>query len=593
MAGPLVVAAMLLTMLPTPAIVAAGAVLCGLAFTSIDAFHKIRKHVATFANTGQWVCWAALGGRYAAEVHGWAAFGWYGLFAGMLAVGIASVGWDKLILRWQWGRDHVVKMQQRRFNNLFKRNWKQFLAAAHIPKDTGFIRAEATNNGSAHIVVSTPGDARALVQSRGNIATTLKVNPEKVATYADKEDNSVGHIYIQNEDPFKEKPVWPFPDMFPSASIKTKFPIGQNANGLSEFWSFIGAHWLITGQTRSGKTQFLQVVAAWVTACINAELWVIDTAKRGADFGRWEHASRVFAINVPQADTALRKLYALMEERYTTRRQLGHTGNWDPATEGPQIICIIDEAANAVANAKKTKDENGHTLEDILRLLMAEASGAGITMIVGTQTPQHKIFDINSRRNAGNRLALNCEYGTSDLTLGPWASQGFDAAKLPKGGHAYAVSTGWEGTPRRIRTWWVEDHELNQQSVARATVEHEWPHPLVPEPIELPDDGDDQWVFDTPSGPAIPDMPIPAGILTNPQVTDVRVDDKPDRDSRELPGLKYAQTVLDYVSANPGCCQADVQRHLGMSNKVTARDTLRALVASGHLRQQGRAFAVC
>jgi hypothetical protein len=203
----------------------------------------------------------------------------------------------------------------------------------------------------------------------------------------------------------------------------------------------------------SGKTFQMKAMALQAAFMGDVELHIYDTVKRGGDFGFIRHRCTVFVDNPNDAVEALENLYSLMEQRYALIAARGRAGKWSTKTDGPRIVCFIDEAASVV-RGKGSKERLQH--------LAAESRGAGITLVVATQTPQHQVFDVNTRRNLMTRLCFRVESEiVSEVVLGV---AGVPAQNLPSGtGLYYLVGPGIDGV-ESARGFWLPDQTSDKEA---------------------------------------------------------------------------------------------------------------------------------
>lgn len=151
------------------------------------------------------------------------------------------------------------------------------------------------------------------------------------------------------------------------------------------------AHVLISGQTRSGKTNTQKLVAwnlAQNTSPEESQLLVFDVAKRGfkwRDFDGVAHLAHPVITQVPEAEAALAWLVGEIERRAVQGQ-----------TE-PRLFCIIDEL-------KALTDDSAIAVNHLSRIA-AVGGEFGLHLVVATQYPQVKMLgSAELKRNITTRL---------------------------------------------------------------------------------------------------------------------------------------------------------------------------------------------
>ena len=152
------------------------------------------------------------------------------------------------------------------------------------------------------------------------------------------------------------------------------------------------AHVLISGQTRSGKTN-AQKLIGWNlvrnTAPAEAQMLVFDVAKRGfkwRDFGNVAHLAHPVITTVEEAEQVLAWLSTEIERR----AEQGYTR--------PRIFCLIDEL--------KALTDDSPLAAGYLARIASVGGEFGLHLILATQYPQVKLLGGNSelKRNVTTRL---------------------------------------------------------------------------------------------------------------------------------------------------------------------------------------------
>lgn len=161
------------------------------------------------------------------------------------------------------------------------------------------------------------------------------------------------------------------------------------------------AHVLISGQTRSGKTN-AQKLMAWNivhnTDPTESQLLIFDAAKRGfkwRDFENVDHLGHPLITDVPDAERALAWLVTEIERR----AEGGYTA--------PRLFCVIDEL-------KALTDDSRQAGQYLARI--ASVGGEfGLHLILATQYPQVKLLGGRAelKRNVTTRLCGRVDDATA------------------------------------------------------------------------------------------------------------------------------------------------------------------------------------
>ena len=152
------------------------------------------------------------------------------------------------------------------------------------------------------------------------------------------------------------------------------------------------AHVLITGQTRSGKTNTQRLIAwniAHNTTPQDAQLIIFDVAKRGynwQDFGSVANLAHPVITTVPESDAVLGWATAEIERR-ASQRQIT-----------PRLFLMVDEL-------KALVDDSQNAAASLARIA-AVGGEFGMHLILATQYPQVKMLGGNAelKRNITTRL---------------------------------------------------------------------------------------------------------------------------------------------------------------------------------------------
>ena len=151
------------------------------------------------------------------------------------------------------------------------------------------------------------------------------------------------------------------------------------------------AHVLISGQTRSGKTNTQRLIGWNIVRNTNpaeAQLIIFDVAKRGykwRDFGQVTHLAHPVITEIGEADSVLAWLVAEIERR----AEQGYTQ--------PRLFCLIDEL--------KALTDDSKVAASYLSRIASVGGEFGLHLVLATQYPQVKMLgSAELKRNVTTRL---------------------------------------------------------------------------------------------------------------------------------------------------------------------------------------------
>jgi DNA segregation ATPase FtsK/SpoIIIE-like protein len=151
------------------------------------------------------------------------------------------------------------------------------------------------------------------------------------------------------------------------------------------------AHVLISGQTRSGKTNTQRLIGwniARNTDPNEAQLIIFDVAKRGykwRDFSRVAHLAHPVVIDLDEADRVLAWLVSEIERRAEQRYTQ------------PRLFCLIDEL--------KALTDDSKVAASYLARIASVGGEFGLHLVLATQYPQVKMLgSAELKRNVTTRL---------------------------------------------------------------------------------------------------------------------------------------------------------------------------------------------
>ncbi len=221
-------------------------------------------------------------------------------------------------------------------------------------------------------------------------------------------------------------------------------------------------HALFAGTTGSGKSGGLNVLMGNLTACQDVIIWAIDL-KKGMELGPWQECIDRLATTPEQAATLLRDATAILQARaeYLAEHR---RRTWEPSSEMPALIIIIDEYAEL---AEQSPDAMDYT-DSIARLGRALA----VTLVAATQRPTQKAMGQGAVRSQMDmRICFRVrEPRDVDLVLGQgMLAAGWNAHKLNAPGK-FLISAPEHDIPRRARAYLVTDEAVAYTAARHAQI---------------------------------------------------------------------------------------------------------------------------
>lgn len=189
-------------------------------------------------------------------------------------------------------------------------------------------------------------------------------------------------------------------------------------------------HMIVAGQTGSGKTTFvLQVIATILVRTPWAHTCLIDM-KGGIDYQAFLGVSNFEMVSDHQGAkaclAAIERLYKV-RQAYLLKKKLQRWDQLsmrelasDPSMKGHPIgpvMLVVDELAELSRVAKGARQ--GDQLQEQLATFARTCRYAGIHLILGTQRPEKRILDMQSKDNCPARVCFSVpSVAASTLVLG-------------------------------------------------------------------------------------------------------------------------------------------------------------------------------
>lgn len=310
---------------------------------------------------------------------------------------------------------------------------------------------------SATVSLQAGASALMLMRSEERLAVALRVRSVRVER--DGRDASRCLVTVIKRDHFGHGaiPCW-WRDT-ERTSLWNPIAIGDDELGQTVEVSLAECNLLAGGVPGAGKSNLLQLLAAFSALDPSTSLWVFDPKQ--VELARWKAVAagsagadiRVAVGLLRQLCDEMTRRYALLETRNvrTVRPEDGldlHMVMFDEVT-----IYLSDPDKKAAAE-----------FASLLRKLVTLGRAAGFTVVVATQRPATDAIPSAIRDNiASFRVAFRCaSRETSDVVLGSgWATNGFVATDIDSGqpGVCYLLSEG--GAPVKLRCYYLSDKDLD------------------------------------------------------------------------------------------------------------------------------------
>jgi S-DNA-T family DNA segregation ATPase FtsK/SpoIIIE len=271
-------------------------------------------------------------------------------------------------------------------------------------------------------------------------------------------------LHFQHEDPLAEVQEWD-EDLAPS-SFLDPFTVGFTPNGGRITTSMSKAHWFVVGQTQWGKSSWISLLMAQLSACDDVLIWFIDL-KGGGTAAPWMPCIDWLATSHDEAELMLTAAKRVINARSAI------TDDHIPSPDDPAIVIVIDEANEAFGQ--------GTGRASLVAAGVSVASlGAGLSvdMVVATQIGAlYAVGDERIRSNLSKNLAFRCQQDShAEYALGDWGS--LKASRLDEKGKFYFKD---QQSPSVLgRGYW-----LTRTQRARIARQNAGRRPTLPEALAL------------------------------------------------------------------------------------------------------------
>ncbi|MCP3420341.1 FtsK/SpoIIIE domain-containing protein [Nocardioides pinisoli] len=241
-------------------------------------------------------------------------------------------------------------------------------------------------------------------------------------------------------------------------------PFGVCEDGTPLTLGLLELNMLFGGTPGGGKSGGLTALLCGIARLENVALIGLDPKR--VEQAPWvRRFSRIAKTDYDATDVLVR-LRDEMERRYEwlERSGLKKFGPEQFTKERPLLVLVVDELADLVAVAVDREEKAAETERStLIRRIIAKGRAAGIVTVQATQKPQSDVVPTALRDLTQMRVAYaTTNPAMTDTILGAGMAQ--------QGGEAHMISAKERGvcfvvnetsrTPRRARTYWVPDKEV-------------------------------------------------------------------------------------------------------------------------------------
>jgi S-DNA-T family DNA segregation ATPase FtsK/SpoIIIE len=401
------------------------------------------------------VAWLATIGRWAAS--------------SLIAAGAPElVGWPAAIVvtapvgLWCWHKQLPITRRRRREAGRRRRITQALIDSglATTGERPVISNVVATAYGTTVEIKAAPHRTAADINNH-SVKLAVALGAKAVVAVADDEAPGVVHLRIRARDPLMwhdNPPRWPLLEDPRPTSLTQPVPVAITEDGEIQTIELWCSSLLIGGQTGSGKSTSLWLVALAAAADPLAELWVID-AKGGMELQALARLCRPdrFVVRQDEAVALLTELLAEVHRRQDACTQLGLRQIPPSSPQWPPLVLIIDELAEITASGTRNLDTEANRL---LRRLLSIGRATGITVVAATQRPSADVLDTGAREQFVLRWAMRtAARAASIMILGEDAvatgakPHAVPSLKLHRG---IGYLTDGEAT-KRVRSYYLDD----------------------------------------------------------------------------------------------------------------------------------------
>ena len=339
--------------------------------------------------------------------------------------------------------------------------WAQNLAAEGKPlAGTSLADYQRTKHGHQWTVILRPGGG-GLAELRSKltaISTAIDVDAPKISlerhpsgrptravlriTLDSPVDDGVPVTHDQHGPVVAEQPLWD--------TKAGDITLGPYADGVGvKTWkvyrpsSLYGGY--IFGDTGSGKSELLNLIALGLLASGNTAYWYLDGQEGASSPLVGAHADWDCSESLFKARQALEAACAVMKMRQMFNRAHQLKG-FTPSPDRPGLVLIIDESHLVLTDHVRDKKDPGFgsmTNADLAELIGRTGRKVGVAIIAASQDTTLKAFGnsgpLRSSLLRGNGIVM---FSTNRISAGILPNFSANPADLPdNGGYAYSLET--------------------------------------------------------------------------------------------------------------------------------------------------------
>ena len=242
-----------------------------------------------------------------------------------------------------------------------------------------------------------------------------------------------------------------------SADLWEPVPVGEDELGRPVEVALGGHNVLAGGEPGSGKSNFLQLLAARAALDPSAKLWLLDP--KVVELARWAKVAAGSAgADLEGAIGVLEALTSEMTARYEYQAERG-ARKVTPSDGLGLHLLIVDEAMIYLADPDK---KSGTRFAEAFRKLLALGRAAGIVVVLATQKPSTEVVPSSLRDLISVRVAFrSTTRESSDTILGSgWTARGISASGIDPSTPGVCYFLAGSAEPGKLRCYHLDDEAL-------------------------------------------------------------------------------------------------------------------------------------
>ncbi|MEU9110023.1 sporulation protein SsgA [Streptomyces xanthophaeus] len=289
-------------------------------------------------------------------------------------------------------------------------------------------RAKVTETGQVRVPFTLEKGATAdeLTKSIANLESATDVRPGGFRVERDPESHRHGVLVGVPVDPLSGTTWYPGPSA-PGGSIAEPLVIGTYDDTLLlEMLLPKGVHWLITGETGSGKTEAAMDILCEVLTRTDVAVWLSDPVKRGMDLGALFPACDWVAVEPDDVEAMATAVMQATPARAEWLRR-HHYRQWVPECADrqtktdhscaagracgcaglPFLVAWFEEAAEAFARLD----------EELFKQAANQIRATGAALVFSLQRPSHDQMSTTVRAALPSALVFGLDERDETLAL--------------------------------------------------------------------------------------------------------------------------------------------------------------------------------